>query len=65
MLARDQAVPRKPISPEVSMITSLLNLRNTLKKNYTDDKVLETLLSFNFIETLMNEHMEALEGKEV
>ena len=44
-------------------MTSLLNLRNTLKKNYSDAEILEKLLSMEFIEELMREHLRQLNGE--
>lgn len=65
MLAQDRAIERKPVTPEVHMITSLLNLRNTLKKNYEEKEIMQKILNFDFIEGLMREHLKMMDSGQV
>ena len=48
----------KPVDPEVSFITSLQNVKQGLKSDYSDREILNTiLLNLNFTDQLIEEHL--------
>lgn len=65
MIAEEMIKERKPVTPEMKMITSLQSIKNTLKKTYSDSEILSFMTSFDFIDTLIGDHLEMLEGKTV
>ena len=65
MIVEELLKERKPITNEIKMITSLQNIKNSLKKTSSDSEILSFITNLEFIDSLIGEHLLLLEGKQV
>lgn len=61
MIVEDILREREPVTEDVRMITNLQNIKNTLKKTHSDKEILSFITNFEFIDSLITEHLEAYE----
>jgi len=59
VLEKNKILPSR-VSPEISLKVSLLNLRNSLKKNFSDNQILDFISKLNFVDKLISEHLNNL-----
>ena len=48
-----------PLTKEVSFITNLQNIKQSLKSDYSDAEILKVVLNLNFTEDLITEHLNS------
>lgn len=63
MMVEEFLKERKPVTAEMKMITSLQNIKNSLKKIHSDSEILSFMTNLDFIDTLIGDHLQMLEGK--
>jgi len=64
MIAEELLRQRNPITSEIRMITNLQNIKNTLKKTYSDQEILNFLSSFSFTDNLIRSHLKSYQTAE-
>lgn len=58
MVVEEILKERPPVTEDIRMITNLQNIKNTLKKTHSHSDILSYISGFNFIDSLIKEHLE-------
>lgn len=64
MIVEDILREREPVTEDVRMITNLQNIKNTLKKTHSDKEILSFITNFEFIDSLIADHLSAYDRAE-
>lgn len=63
MIAQEFKTSKFDVTQDTKLITNLQNLKHNLKKNFSDNEIMNFLTSFDFTDSLIEQHLKLLSEK--